>query len=103
MTILLVLCVGLIMEIVSPWFNQYLQWRIQELIDRGGMRRFLQQVKHITDDTYALDGSGGLLLRKILKSKASNDASWTIFRPKYGIIVVFETLNQYCQPEKKKQ
>ena len=53
---LLVLCVGLIMEIVSPWFNQYrLQLRIQELIDRGGRgHRFLQQVIHITDDTYML-------------------------------------------------
>ena len=70
---------------------------------RGGGRRFLQQVIHITDDTYALDGSGGLLRWKILKSKALNDASWTIFRPKYGIIFVFETMNQYCQPEKKTQ
>ena len=47
---------------------------------------------HHSWHSYALEGSGGILPRKIVKSRSLNDAFYTIFRPKYGSFFVFVTL-----------
>ena len=62
-------------------------------IDRQGGADFFQEFILTTAGKasllYALEGSGGMLHRKILKSKASNDAFWSKFRPKYGRFFCF--------------
>ena len=42
---------------------------------------------------YALEGSGGMLPRTILKFKSSNDAFCSLIWPKSGRFFVFRTLN----------
>ena len=68
------------------------QWRIQQLTD-GGCQIFEIIYTHHSWHSYALEVSEGMLPRKILKSKASNDAFKTIFWPKYGRFFVLGTLN----------
>ena len=71
-----------------------MQWRIKELTDGGGGAPiFVRIYTHHSWHLYVLEGSGGMLLRKNLKSQDSNDAFETIYRPKYGRFFVFGTLN----------
>ena len=51
---------------------------------------FLQEIIHTTT---ALEGSAGMLPQRILKSKASNDAFYTLLS-----FLVFETLNRVGAP-----
>ena len=51
---------------------------------RGGAPIFARVYTHHSWHSDALVGSGGMLPLKILKSKVSNNAISTIFRPKYG-------------------
>ena len=70
------------------------QWRIQKLPDRGEGCRFKKNnFTHHSWVRQPIEGSGGMLPRKMLKSKASNGAFWSIFRLKYGRVFVFETLH----------
>ena len=58
---------------IKSQFSNTEQWQIQELTD--GRRKFLKEFIHTEVGIYMLlGGFGGMLLRQILKSKASNDA-----------------------------
>ena len=47
-------------------------------------------VTFVVAEIYALEWSGGMLHRKILKTKASNGAFETTFRRKYGSFLCLE-------------
>ena len=68
-------------------------------IDRQGgapifFQDFILTTAGFSSFLYVLEGSGGMLPWKILKSEASNNASWGLFWPESGrFCLVFEALN----------